>query len=143
MRRRRGTTASPAGFALLEAVVALAVFAGAAMALYSLFNTNLVALFRAGDVTRQMSAARHAVQHLSSIDPRDEGTGRIRFDGLDVDWSARLLQPVRQSQTAIGNRGYFEVGLYEVEFALSDRGRPLGVWRLRVPGWEKVRGPAP
>ena len=124
-------------------MVALAVFAGAAMALYSLFNTNLVALLRAGDVTRQMSAARHAVQHLSSIDPRDEGTGRIRFDGLDVDWSAKLLQPVRQSQTAIGNRGYFEVGLYEVEFALSDRGRPLGAWRLRVPGWEKVRGPAP
>ena len=58
---------------------------------------------------------------------------------MDVVWTAQLLQPVRQSQTATGGRGYFEVGLYEIEFAISDRGRPLGTWRMRVVGHEKVR----
>ena len=58
-------------------------------------------------------------------------------------WSARLLEPPRQSQTVTGERGYFEIGLYEVEFELRDAGRSLGTWRMRVPGYERVREPAP
>lgn len=130
------------GFTLLETMVAMVVFAGAAMALYALFNTNLIALARAHDVSRQMPAVRHAVEYLSSIDPREEGDGTFEIDGIDVAWSASLLQPVRQSQSVTGARGYFEVGLYEVEFTVSERGRPMGTWRMRIVGYEKVREPA-
>ena len=86
------------GFTLLETMVALVIFTGAALALYALFNTNLIALTRAHDVSRQMPAVRHAIEHLSSINPRDEGEGRFEIDGLDVAWSATLLEPPRQSQ---------------------------------------------
>ena len=127
------------GFTLLETLVALVVFTGTAMALYGLFNTNLTALARAHDISRQVPAVRRAIEYLSSINPREEGDGRIAFDGLDLVWNARLLQPVRQSQTATGGRGYYEVGLYEIEFAMSDRGRSLGTWRIRAVGYEKVR----
>ena len=120
-------------------MVALVIFTGAAMVLYGLFNTNLVALARAHDVSRQMLAARHAIEYLSSINPREERAGQFAFDGLDVVWSAQLLQPVRQSQNAMGGRGYFELGLYEVEFVMSERRRPLGTYRMRVIGQEKVR----
>lgn len=130
------------GFTLLETMVAMVVFAGAAMALYALFNTNLIALARAHDVSRQMPAVRHAVEYLSSIDPREEGDGTFEVDGIEVAWSASLLQPVRQSQSVTGARGYFEVGLYEVEFTVSERGRPMGTWRMRIVGYEKVREPA-
>ena len=130
-----------AGFTLLETMVALVIFTGAAMALYSLYNTNLLALVRVHDVTRQIPAARHAVGYLSSINPREQESGRIEIHGLDVTWSSKLLQPVRDSQTLTGGRGYYEVGLYEVEFAMRDGGRSLGTWRLRVPGYEKVRKP--
>ena len=120
-------------------MVALVIFTGAAMVLYGLFNTNLMALARAHDVSRQMLAARHTIEYLSSINPREADAGQFAFDGLDVVWSAQLLQPVRQSQNAIGGRGYFELGLYEVEFVMSDRRRPLGTYRMRVIGHEKVR----
>ena len=130
------------GFTLLETMVAMVVFAGAAMALYALFNTNLIALARAHDVSRQMPAVRHAVEYLSSINPREEGDGTFEIDGIDVAWSASLLQPVRQSQSVTGGRGYFEVGLYEVEFTMSERGRPMGTWQMRIVGYEKVREPA-
>ena len=130
------------GFTLLETMVAMVVFAGAAMALYALFNTNLIALARAHDVSRQMPAVRHAVEYLSSINPREEGDGTFEIDGIDVAWSASLLQPARQSQSVTGGRGYFEVGLYEVEFTMSERGRPMGTWRMRIVGYEKVREPA-
>ena len=130
------------GFTLLETMVALVIFAAAAMALYGLFNTNLIALARAHDVSRQVPAARQVIEYLSSINPREEGTGRMELGGLTVTWSSRLLQPVRESQTVTGGRGFFEVGLYEVEFAMSDGARSLGTWRMRVAGYEKVREPS-
>ena len=111
------------------------------MALYALFNTNLMALVRVHDVSRQMPAARHAIEYLSSINPREQDSGKVEIDGMEVVWSARLVQPPRDSQTLTGGRGYYEVGLYEVEFAMSDGDRSLGTWRMRVPGYEKVREP--
>ena len=141
-RSRPGPGIRPRGFTLLETMVAMVVFAGAAMALYALFNTNLIALARAHDVSRQMPAVRYAVEYLSSIDPREEGDGTFEVDGIDVAWSASLLQPVRQSQSVTGGRGYFELGLYEVEFTMSERGRPMGTWQIRIVGYEKVREPA-
>ena len=141
--RRRGPRSRPRsqGFTLLETMVALVIFTGAALALYALFNTNLVALARAHDVSRQVPAVRHAVEHLASINPREESDGRIELDGLDVAWTATLMQPPRQSQTLTGGLGYYEIGLYEIEFTLSDGDRTLGTWRMRSVGYEKVREP--
>ena len=130
------------GFTLLETMVALVVFAAAAMALYGLFNTNLVGLVRAHDVSRQMPAARQVIEHLSSINPREEGAGSIELDGVRVAWSAKLVEPARQSQSAVGGLGYFEVGLYELELTMHEGERPLGTWRMRVVGYEKVREPS-
>ena len=120
-------------------MVALAIFAGAAMAFYGLFNTNLIALARAHDVSRQVLTVRHAIEYLSSINPREDGDGSISLHGLDVAWTSRLLHPVRQSQTTTGGRGYHEVGLYEIGFTVSDGVRSLGTWRIRAVGYEKVR----
>ena len=84
---------------------------------------------------------RHRVPVVESI-RGEEDAGRLELDGLNVVWTARLLQPARQSQSVTGGRGYYEVGLYEVEFMMmSERGRSLGTWRMRVVGYEKVREP--
>ena len=139
--RRAPRASRSGGFTLLETMVALVIFTGAALALYALFNTNLIALARAHDVSRQMPAVRHAIEHLASINPREVGDGRIEIDGLDVTWTATLAQPPRQSQSVTGGRGYYELGLYEIEFSLSDRSRTLGTWRMRSIGYEKVREP--
>ena len=143
--RRRGPRARllrSQGFTLIETMVALVVFAAGAMALYGLFNTNLIALARAHDVSRQVPAVRYAIEYLSSINPREEGSGRMELDGVEISWKARLLEPVRQSQSLSGRRGYFELGLYEVEFTVHVPERSLGTWRMRVVGYEKVREPA-
>ena len=120
-------------------MVALAIFSAGALALYGLFNTNLIALGRAHDVSRQLPAAYRAIEFLSALNPRDAGTGQVEIDGLNLTWSARLLEPARQSQTSTGGMGYFEIGLYEIEFSLDEGGPPLGTWRMRVAGHEKVR----
>ena len=143
MNRGRTAAARNAGFTLLESLVAMVVFAGAAIALYGLFNTNLIALGRAKDVSRQMSAARHALEYFAAVDPREERTGRIRVDGIDIVWSATLVEPARRSRTAAGDHGNFEIGLYKVVFELHEAGRMLDRWRVRIPGYRKIGEPVP
>lgn len=129
-----------AGFTLLEGIVALAIFAAGGMALYGLFNTNLIALNRTADVSRQVAAVRNAMHYLSSINPHDKPDGEVGLGGVEVAWTSTLVEPVRQGRTILGERGNFDIGLYEVEFVVADAGRSLGTWRMRVAGYEKVRG---
>ena len=70
--------------------------------------------------------------------------------GFDVTWTATLVEPVRQSQNGNGFMGNFEMGLYDVAFevrvlelgdvGLAARATSLGVYRMRLVGFEKVRG---
>ena len=141
MQRNPQSTISSAsaGFTLLEAIVALTIFSAGALTLYGLFNTNLVSLQRSREVTAHLPAARRAVTHLSAIDPRHQPEGRLEFDDYAVVWSTRLLEPVRQGQNASGRMGLYEIGLYRVEFTLSEFDRSVGTYRLRRIGYEKVR----
>ena len=132
-----------AGFTLLESSVALAIFAAAGMALYGLFNTNLVALNRTADVAAQVAVVRNAMEYLSSINPLHRPQGEVELGGADVAWTSTLVEPVRRGQNVVGGLADFDVGLYEIEFVVAARGRPLGTWRIRVAGYEKVRGVFP
>lgn len=138
MPRRRQST----GFTLLEAVVAMAIFAAAGMALYALFNANLISLGRAQDVTSQLPTVHRAMEYLSAIDPAQQPTGQIELGGYDVTWSSRLMEPVRESQTAQGYRGYHELGLYEITFDVSRLDALIASHRLRVISQRQVRWPS-
>ena len=136
---RGGRSARIAGFTLLEATVALAIFAAGGMALYGLFNTNLVGIGKAADVSRREPAVLAAVEHLASVNIREQPTGQLEIGGFDIAWSSSLVEPVRQGQTVEGFLGSFEIGLYEVDIELSRNGRPDSTHRLRLVGYQKVR----
>lgn len=128
-----------AGFTLLETVVALTILAAGILALYGMFNTNLIGLGRAQDVAKRLPAARHAMEMLGSVNPWEESSGAFRYQGFDIRWSARLLEPVRNGQDGFGALGEFDLGLYELEFQIGEQGRPIDVWRLRLVGYQKAR----
>ena len=130
------------GFTLLEAVVAMAIFAAAGMALYALFNANLISLGRAQDVTAQLPTVHRAMEYLSAIDPVQQPTGQIELGGYDVTWSSRLMEPVRESQTAQGFRGYHELGLYEISFDISRLDELVASHELRVISQRQIRWPS-
>lgn len=129
------------GFTLLEAVVAMAIFAAAGMALYALFNANLISLGRAQDVTGQIPAVHRAMEYLAAIDPAEQPVGQIELDGYDVVWSSRLMEPVRDSQTVQGYRGYHELGLYEITLDINRLDDLVASHKLRVISHRQVRWP--
>ena len=149
-RRRRGEPGAGAhsifrriprvaGFTLLEAIVALAIFAAGGMALYGLFNNNLVGLGKVAEVSRREPAVLAAVEHLASINIYEEPTGQFPMGGFDIAWSSSLVEPVRQGQSAAGFLGSFEIGLYDVDIELSRNGLSDNTYRVRLVGYRQVR----
>jgi len=129
------------GFSLLEAMVAIVILAAASMAFYGLFNTNLITLNRVQEVSREVPLVLQAVEYLTAMNLTRESAGEFDIDTAQVQWQAELIEPYRQSQNGRGFLGYFQVGLYSVEFTVIDRGSPLGTYRFRTVGYEKVREP--
>ena len=119
----------------------MAIFAAGGMALYGLFNNNLIGLGKAADISRREPAVLRAVEHLSSINIREQPTGQLEIDGFDMAWSSNLVEPVRQSQSTAGYLGSFEIGLYDVDIELSRDGRPDSTHRVRLAGHRMVREP--
>lgn len=138
MPRRAGIPRRAAGFTLLEAVVALVVFAVAGGALYGLFGTNLTALGRSGDVAAQAPVVRQALARLAVVNPWHEPEGAFVVDGHQVSWRAQLVAPARQGQSPVGT-GDYDLALYDVQLEVVSRGRRLGVWQTRLVGYDRVR----
>lgn len=138
-RPRFARALSIAGFSLLEAIVALAIFSAGSMALYGLFNSNLVGLGKAAEVSRREPAVLAAVEHLASINIREERIGQLAIGEFDIAWSSSLVEPVRQGQSVAGFLGNFEIGLYDVDIELSRNGEPDMTYRVRLAGHRQVR----
>ena len=132
----------PAGFTLLEAVVALAIFAAGAMALYGLYGTNLIGLARAHDIAEQLPIVEQAVERLALIDPRQQAEGTFAVGAAQVAWTAALVEPPRQSQSGSGYVGAFEIGLYQIDFDIVEDERVLGSWQVRLANHERLRDAA-
>ena len=104
-----------------------------------LFNTNLVGLGKAADVSRREPVVLAAVEHLSSINIREQPEGQLDIGGFDIAWTASLVEPARQGQDNTGLLGAFEIGLYDVDIELSRNGVSDSVYRMRLVGCQKVR----
>lgn len=129
------------GFTLLETIVALVIFTSSGMALYGLMNTNLTSLTRIKEVSRQVPVVKNSIEYLSARNLQQEQDGEFEMNGFDVQWQARLLEPLRDVQNTTGYKGYHQVGLYKVDFQIRDADKTIGAYQLRLIGHELVRGP--
>ena len=123
------------GFSLLETIVAMTMLATVGMALFGLFNGNLLTWTRAEAVAKQVPVVRHATEVLAAVNPMETQAGEFDVDGHRVRWSAELVEPKRRGQSARGEPTRYELGLYEITFRIHAERRPLGSWRLRQVGW--------
>lgn len=121
--------------------MALVVFAGGALALYSLYSVNIDALLRSGEVVRQAPLVVRAAERLAGLNLVGEASGEFGIEDVQFAWSATPVAPPRQGQSDFGVLGSHQVQLFELTFTASEQGRLLGEYRMRLVGHQLVRPP--
>jgi general secretion pathway protein I len=111
-RRRR-----PAGFSLLEVLVAFVILALVATALFRLFSGALANASAAGDYSRAMLVAQSALDEASAAPLREGGRDGSIDDGR-IRWSARV-EPYAPPGVA-------------PELEAASEPLPLRLWRIVV-----------
>jgi len=123
------------GFTLLEAIVALVIFAMGAFSLYGWLSTNLITLDRARSGSEALVLKQSALELLRDVNPMLTPSGEREAGTLQVQWTAEPLQPTRRGSSQIGGPSRYEVGLYQMQVRVRDGGREVGEFSLRQLGY--------
>src|SRR3546814_8834150 len=75
------------GFTLLEAIVALVIFAMGAFALYGWLSTNLITLERARVGSEALVVRQSALELLRDVNPMRDPSGERDAGALRVQWT--------------------------------------------------------
>ncbi len=127
------------GFTLLEAVVAMAIFAVGATAMYAWVNTNLITLSRADQITQRSSAVESAIEYMAMVDPEVRPKGTATLGDLEIQWqteaplySGDVLD--EQNQKTI-NRA----AIYPANITLFSGKQQIYQFQMSLIGVKKVR----
>ena len=138
--RRRGQ----AGFGLLEAIVALTLFASAGMALFSWINANIA---RAAQLQERSESAQGQLLVLAwvqALNPALQPSGSTDLaPGVHIRWSSQQTSPRQQAPPPPGGvSSPFDLAMFEVQVTLEQASPPaqktqtqvltlqrMGVWR--------------
>ena len=126
------------GFTLLEAIVALVIFAMGAFALYGWLSTNLITLERARIGSETLVVQQSALELLRDVNPMLSPSGTREAGTLRVQWSAQPLQPPRRGSVQIGGPSRYQVGLYRMDVQVRDGTREVGQFSIRQLGYRLV-----
>lgn len=134
----RGRTGQ-AGFTLLEAVVAIALVAAAALPLYTFFSRSLDGLYRAAQANRESETSLSAIAFLSGLNPMERPTGEDALGPVRVRWKSRELVPATDAMAYPRGLGIYQVALYEVTGEILDGARVRATVAIRLVGYKRAR----
>ena len=127
------------GFTLLEAVVAMAIFAIGATAMYAWVNTNLITLARADQITQRSSAVESAIEYMAMVDPEIRPKGSTMLGDLEIQWqteaplySGDVLD--EQNQKTIN-----KAAIYPATITLFSGKQQIYQFQMSLIGVKKVR----
>ncbi len=126
-------------FTLLEAVIALAIFAMGATALYGWVNTNLFTLARADQITQRASAVENAVEYMSMVDPEVQPEGKTQIGSLQIDWQVELPLYTADVLDEQNQRTINQASIYPASIVLSRDGKAFYQFQMSLIGVKKVR----
>lgn len=111
-----------AGFGMLEAVVALALFALVGSTLFAWINTNLDAASRLRDRDASLGPRQLAIAWLQTRNPMAEPSGEAELaPGTVLRWTARPTTPVTPvAPLPGGSSTAFRAALYAVDATVRD-----------------------
>jgi len=127
------------GFTLLEAVIALAIFAMGATALYGWINTNLISLARADQVTQRSSAMESAIEYMSMIDPEVQPEGIDTIGNLQIKWQASTPLYKADVLDEQNQKTINQAAIYPTIVTLSRDDKIFYQFQMSLLGIKKVR----
>ena len=102
------------GFSLLEAIVAMVLIAVAGMAMFTWINASFDSINRIDAANARATAQMNALEWIKTINPLERPKGSERIGTLSIEWEARELAPPTAMVNEEGEKGRFNVALYEV-----------------------------
>lgn len=136
-RRDRGRR--QAGFGLLEAIVALTLFAGAGMALFGWINANIARAAQLQERSESAQAQLLVLAWVQALNPAQQPSGSADLGpGVHIRWSSQQTSPRQQAAPPPGGvSSPFELAMFEVQVTLEQPNaapyalalQRMGVWR--------------
>ena len=127
------------GFTLLEAMVALALIAGAGMALFAWINTSLQSLTRVQEVNARAEATVNVLEYMARINPMAAPEGVADLGVYSLAWKSTPVTPIRDGSNYPGGLSLFQLALFDTRVSVT---KAAGSWfelSLRQVGYKKVR----
>ncbi|MGK0440271.1 MAG: general secretion pathway protein I [Pseudohongiellaceae bacterium] len=128
------------GFTLLEAVVAIAIFAMGATALYSAINTHLKTLERIDHVNTRNSAIESAIEFMSTVDPVTTPQGQAKIGEMTLMWEATAPIYAADVLDEQNIKTINQASLFDTAVSLSRQGDLISVFNITLLGVNKAKG---
>ncbi len=127
------------GFTLLEAIVAMVIFATAAASLYAWQATNMITIDRTQAASRRDALIRDALAVIENVNPMRNPHGQRAVGGLDIRWQARPLTAEVEGKTPVGYPSAYNLRLYELQVQVGRPRHPAVAFAVRQVGYRQVR----
>jgi general secretion pathway protein I len=102
------------GFTLLEAIVALAVFATVGGALFAWLNQSLAMSARAESQLRRIELTEHLLRAADTINPMLQPSGERDDRNIRLVWDSEQVEPTRIGAGVTHGISFYEIALFRL-----------------------------
>lgn len=134
LRARQG------GFTLLEAIVALVIFASVGSALYAWITVSLNGITRVEAARQRDEAVQAGLAMIEHVNPMSQPQGTLNAGHYTVSWSSDAIESPRDGLTPSGMVSLYRVGLWRLEVIVEGSQEPVR-FTTRKAGWRQARVP--
>lgn len=128
------------GFTLLEAIVALVIFASVGSALYAWIGVSLNGINRIEAARQADEATQAALAMLATVNPMAEWEGERTAGHYRISWTSEVLASPLDGLGPGGGLTPFQVGLWRLTVKVEGGDEPV-LFVTRKAGWRQVRQP--
>jgi len=128
------------GFTLLEAIVALVIFASVASALYAWIAVSLNGMTRVEAARQRDEAIQAGLAMLEHVNPMLQPRGSLGAGHYTVSWNSSVMAPPVDGLLPAGVVSLYRVGLWRLEVTVEGGNEPVR-FVTRKAGWQQVRAP--